>query len=492
MSTPTLKIKVTPTPKIKGKMDVRFPANVDALSPILLDRTGGSFEFSLDMNAVNDTIGNSFQPVDADLTAIAALTTTSYGRSLLTLANATALAAEVDSFFLTPAEGSAAYQPLDSDLTAIAALTTTAYGRAFLALADAAAARAAVGLSNVDNTSDANKPVSTATQTALNLKANLASPTFTGTPAAPTAAVDTNTTQLATTAMVLAQAAAATPLGSAATASVGTSTRFARADHVHPGREVLTGNRTYYVRTDGSDSNTGLANTSGDAFLTKQKAYNVIAMLDLGGFTATIQIGDGTYTAGLSIAVSPVGGNVAIVGNTGTPGNVIISTTAARAIAVTSGINLNLSGLKLQTTTSADSLYVEGPGANVTLGAGMQFGASAGAQINVNRNGLVIFTAAYTINGSATTNHCRVQQGGQISGSTITATLTGTPSFGNTFSVESTGVFTMFSWTFSGSATGPRYAVSGNGVLNSFGSGTASTFFPGNANGTTASGGQQI
>lgn len=38
-----------------------------------------------------------------------------------------------------------------------------------------------IGLSNVDNTSDANKPISTATQTALNLKANIASPTFTGT-----------------------------------------------------------------------------------------------------------------------------------------------------------------------------------------------------------------------------------------------------------------------------------------------------------------------
>jgi cytoskeletal protein CcmA (bactofilin family) len=37
-----------------------------------------------------------------------------------------------------------------------------------------------VGLGNVDNTSDANKPVSTAGQTALDLKANLASPTFTG------------------------------------------------------------------------------------------------------------------------------------------------------------------------------------------------------------------------------------------------------------------------------------------------------------------------
>jgi hypothetical protein len=38
-----------------------------------------------------------------------------------------------------------------------------------------------VGLSSVDNTTDANKPVSTATQTALDLKAPLASPTFTGT-----------------------------------------------------------------------------------------------------------------------------------------------------------------------------------------------------------------------------------------------------------------------------------------------------------------------
>ena len=38
-----------------------------------------------------------------------------------------------------------------------------------------------IGLGNVDNTSDASKPVSTAQQTALDLKANLASPTFTGT-----------------------------------------------------------------------------------------------------------------------------------------------------------------------------------------------------------------------------------------------------------------------------------------------------------------------
>ena len=40
--------------------------------------------------------------------------------------------------------------------------------------------KAHVGLGNVDNTSDANKPVSTATQNALDLKANLSGATFTG------------------------------------------------------------------------------------------------------------------------------------------------------------------------------------------------------------------------------------------------------------------------------------------------------------------------
>ena len=45
------------------------------------------------------------------------------------------------------------------------------------------------------------------TQADVAAKANIASPTFTGTPAAPTAAVSTNTTQVATTAFVVAEIA---------------------------------------------------------------------------------------------------------------------------------------------------------------------------------------------------------------------------------------------------------------------------------------------
>ena len=44
-----------------------------------------------------------------------------------------------------------------------------------------AAAKTNLGLNNVDNTSDLNKPISTATQTALDLKAPINNPTFTGT-----------------------------------------------------------------------------------------------------------------------------------------------------------------------------------------------------------------------------------------------------------------------------------------------------------------------
>ena len=66
------------------------------------------------------------------------------------------------------------------------------------------ATKSDVGLSNVDNTSDLNKVVSTATQTALDLKAPLESPALTGTPTAPTASAGTDTTQIATTAFTLA------------------------------------------------------------------------------------------------------------------------------------------------------------------------------------------------------------------------------------------------------------------------------------------------
>lgn len=80
------------------------------------------------------------QPLDSDLTAIAALVTTSYGRALLTLADAAALQSVAN---LVPGTN---VQAQDADLQAIADLATTSFGRSLLTQADAAALRTTAGL----------------------------------------------------------------------------------------------------------------------------------------------------------------------------------------------------------------------------------------------------------------------------------------------------------------------------------------------------------
>ena len=77
-----------------------------------------------------------------------------------------------------------------------------------------------VGLGNVDNTSDANKPVSTAQQTALDLKAPIASPTFTGTVTLPTGTVTSTMIADATIADADISATAAISLGKLADATI--------------------------------------------------------------------------------------------------------------------------------------------------------------------------------------------------------------------------------------------------------------------------------
>jgi len=81
--------------------------------------------------------------------------------------------------------------------------TVTSVAKGFGLLADGTiTTTGTVAVDSAVMRTTANSRTLAQTQTALNLKANLASPTFTGVPAAPTATAGTNTTQLASTAFV--------------------------------------------------------------------------------------------------------------------------------------------------------------------------------------------------------------------------------------------------------------------------------------------------
>lgn len=86
-------------------------------------------------------------------------------------------------------------------------------------------------------------------------------PALTGVPTAPTAAADTNTTQLATTAYVVGQAGSSTPAANSGSGTVGTSKKYARDDHAHP----AVGNQGTGVTTTSEGTLAAAGSAQGDA-----------------------------------------------------------------------------------------------------------------------------------------------------------------------------------------------------------------------------------
>lgn len=175
-------------------------------------------------------------------------------------------------------------------------------------------------------------------------------------------------------------------------------------------RETLTANRTYYVRTDGSDSNTGLVDTAGGAFLTLQKAWNTIAYgLDLHGFTVTVQIRDGTYSSiGTQMGDGPPGvaGSSSIVfqGNTSNKSSVVITgTTSAATIQVgdslRSGTQVELRYFKITNSSTGSGLVASG---STVLFDNLEFGACTnGVHISIQHQSFVSTVTPYFVSGGA-------------------------------------------------------------------------------------------
>ncbi len=254
------------------------------------------------------------------------------------------------------------------------------------------------------------------------------------------------------------------------------------------GRQSLTANRTYYVRTDGSDSNNGLANTSGGAFLTIQKAVDAVAALDISIYDVTIKCGPGTRTAPIILKKTIGSGTASIEGDTTTPSNCTQNVTGGQCFTMGPGAVWKMRGFKVQTTTSGFCLDVSATGCELTIDGNMEYAATSTYHIVVSAGGALKVTGSYAIS-SGSAYHLYIQSGGILIYTPGTVTLTGSPAWAVAFvGVLSGGLVSTAGTTFSGTTTGARYAVSLNGIINTFGSGA--NYFPGNSAGTTATGGQ--
>lgn len=253
-------------------------------------------------------------------------------------------------------------------------------------------------------------------------------------------------------------------------------------------REKLAANRTYYVRADGSDTNSGLTNTPEGAFLTLQAAWNRVATLDTDSYAVGITIGHSgkTFTSGLSAYPAPIGGAVAI-----DLGGSTISTTSATAIQVYGPTSVSISNGTLATTTGGDCISVNGAGGKLSIGTGITFGACAGNHIRCISGGYVTAGGAYSITGGAAAMHLNANLGGIMEFAGLTVTLTGTLSFWIFAYAGGNAAISCYASSYTGGTiTGTRYTIDTGGNINTFGGG--SSYFPGNSagsGGTTTGGG---
>lgn len=230
-------------------------------------------------------------------------------------------------------------------------------------------------------------------------------------------------------------------------------------------REVLSASRTYYVRLDGSDSNDGLSDTAGGAFLTPQKAVDTVAALDRSIYNVTIQLGAGNFATWSSGGLGPGSGYVRMLGLGAASTSISTSVSGRDAVVIDNSNSFQIGDLKLSATgTNGCGIRLR----NAILGtrSGLEFGACTYRTVLVMAGSRFVCQAPLTISGGSTA-FISIEQGGgtfEVAGTTVT--LTGTPNFSEAFAVVSSlgqGVFNAL--TFSGSATGSRYKASAGGVL---------------------------
>lgn len=223
---------------------------------------------------------------------------------------------------------------------------------------------------------------------------------------------------------------------------------------------ATTADITYYVRTDGSDSNNGLANTSAGAFKTINYAISVIMQMD--NHTVNVNIAAGTYAETVSLKGFSGRGTIAL--------NASGTVNITRLIAQNNTIKITITGITATTTTETafeldNNTWVWLQNCNATASASTQYGVMVYGGAAVISGGMYS-NKTTSIWARSTANVFLVAVGGSGSGYGYLATE-GAKIGGNAGGMSATV-------SISSSQTGGIVAL-GDGVINPWGDNTTDT-----------------
>ncbi|MHC2396059.1 hypothetical protein ACVMGC_000603 [Bradyrhizobium barranii subsp. barranii] len=264
---------------------------------------------------------------------------------------------------------------------------------------------------------------------------------------------------------------------------------------IPPVRDMLTAARTYYVRPDGSNANNGLADNAGGAFLTIQKAIDVVASLDLSIYQVTVIVrpGGGGNLHGGNLLKNYVGALAPIiVGDETTPGNVVVDGNGSSAFISDNVRPWHIRGMRIRATSAGSGFDASSGGIIYFQKIDFQTFNQGYAHMRASGAAIIAATGNYTISGDAGFHLLAVNNGYMANYLAGTVPLTGTLNFSQGFAyAKQGGVLYTSGMTFNpagATVTGPRYAATSNGVIATGGGGGAN-YFPGSIAGSISNGG---
>jgi hypothetical protein len=255
---------------------------------------------------------------------------------------------------------------------------------------------------------------------------------------------------------------------------------------------------TLYLRPDGDNGNSGLADTPEEALIDFAGVMNVMAGYDLQGGTLTIMIGAGTYTDREFTVLRGVGfvgvRYIQVIGSG--ENTTIINDTRSRSVIISyslPGARMNIGNLTIRgvygnflESRENATIYITGP---ITFESLAADNGSTAALYAVGGGNIQVYSSSYQITIKGKWSY--IFRSDYNSAMTLgDVTYNGSVTCGANAYCGRRSYLDLSHTQFSGSVTGKRYTVSTLSLLLTNGSGA--NFIPGTTAGTTASGGLYV